>query len=161
MPCLPSLGISLGRAPSEIMMESQWRILSDAAHQGETTLQSPEPKSTSGALGRGARVHCKKSKVTAVTRFIRWNQSRERLSKGPARGQAGWISEEGVWWNLSGGRISPMSFDIWSAQRWRGGWNNRQNSKTIRLCGLVRARSGWGVASSHWTSHHIRLTKFV
>ena len=60
------------------MMESQWRILSDVAHQGETTVQR-------------ARVQCKKSKVTAVTRFIRWNQSRERLSKGAGKGQTGWV----------------------------------------------------------------------
>ena len=50
---LPSLGISLEGAPSEIMMESQWRILSDGAHQGETTLQSLAPKSTS-RTGTGA-----------------------------------------------------------------------------------------------------------
>ena len=45
-------------------------------------------------LGSRAGARCKKSKVTAVTRFIRWNQSRERLSKGRAGVR---FEKKGVW----------------------------------------------------------------
>ena len=101
-----------------------------------------------------ARVQCKKSKVTAVTRFIRWNQSRERLSKGPAKGQTGWISEEGGlvksirWPDLPNELRYMVSPEM--TRRVKQPTKFQQSDCPVWF-GPVEG----GVASSHWTSHYI------
>ena len=77
-----------------IMMERVELILSDAAHQAETTLQPPTQSSR-----RAARVHCKKSKVTAVTRFMGGTKVRSGCQKARPRVRLGPvdITQEGVW----------------------------------------------------------------
>ena len=140
-----------------IMMERVELILSDAAHQAETTLQPPTQSSRRAAraarAARAGRVHCKKSKATGVTRFMGGTKVRSGCQKARPRVRLGPvdITREGVWWNLSGGQIWPMSLDIWSTDMTR---QLKQPTKFQQSdCGIrfgpVEGVEGDGVASGH------------